>query len=99
MTDTLNVKGLVERLREEAIGRQQLAWGRIDGGQEYTLSAMLAEEAATALEQLQAENERLKDATRNLIATMEANIMPLSREEYAEVQAARALLQPKEQQS
>lgn len=50
---------LIARLREESAALQKTAWSRMDGGQECSLSANLADEAATALEALRAENERL----------------------------------------
>ena len=45
---------LVERLREEALEAHKEAWRRRDGGQEYTMGAILAEEAADRIEALEA---------------------------------------------
>lgn len=46
---------IVERLREVAMEKHQAAWGRIDGGQDLSIGAMLADEAADEIERLQAE--------------------------------------------
>lgn len=53
---------LVERLREEALEADKEAWRRLDGGHEYTMGAMLADEAADRIEALEAEIERLREA-------------------------------------
>lgn len=53
---------LVERLREEALEADKEAWRRLDGGHEYTMGAMLAEEAADRIEQLEEENARMRAA-------------------------------------
>lgn len=49
------MSGIVERLREVAMEKHQAAWGRIDGGQDLSIGAMLADEAADEIERLQAE--------------------------------------------
>jgi len=51
---------LVKRLREVAIEKQSEAWGRVDGGQDCSISAMLAEECADRIEAQAAEIERLR---------------------------------------
>jgi hypothetical protein len=59
---TPDIDGLIERLREEGLTLQQVAWSRLDGGQECSISAALADEAASQLEALKpmiAERERL----------------------------------------
>lgn len=43
---------IVLRLREEARTRQHVAWGRMDGGQDWCLSAAVADEAADLIEEL-----------------------------------------------
>jgi len=45
---------LVERLREVSFEKHQEAWGRLDGGQDLTIGAMLAEQAADRIEELEA---------------------------------------------
>ena len=50
---------LVERLREEALEAHKEAWRRRDGGQEYSMGAMLAEEAADRIEALEAALEAM----------------------------------------
>jgi hypothetical protein len=50
MTQPPDDAALVARLREEAQQLQFVAWSRTDGGQDCSISAALAEEAATALE-------------------------------------------------
>lgn len=47
---------IVERLREASVERQQIAWGRIDGGQEWSIAADLADQAAGEIERLRSEN-------------------------------------------
>ncbi len=46
---------LVERLRDESLALQRAAWSRVDGGQECSLSATLADEAANQIEALSAQ--------------------------------------------
>ena len=53
---------LVERLREEALEADKEAWRRMDGGHEYSMGAMLADEAADRIEALEAANARLREA-------------------------------------
>jgi hypothetical protein len=57
MTDTL-----VERLEERALELHSTAWGRMDGGQECTISATLAEEAAKRIAALQRSNAEKDEA-------------------------------------
>lgn len=45
---------LVKRLREVSMEKQQEAWGRLDGGQDLSIGAMLADEAAEAIIALRA---------------------------------------------
>lgn len=54
-------KQLIERLNEESLQLRQLAWGRMDGGQECSISASLADEAAQRLSTLTAEIEELRE--------------------------------------
>ena len=49
-----DLDGLVRRLEECSLEKQQAAWGRSDGGQDLSLGAMLADEAAAAIRELQA---------------------------------------------
>lgn len=53
---------LVERLREESLEAHKEAWRRLDGGHEYTMGAMLADEAADRIEALEAEIADLRHA-------------------------------------
>lgn len=46
------MNGLVKRLREESLALQSAAWRRRDGGQDCSLSATLADEAADEIERL-----------------------------------------------
>lgn len=46
------MESLVERLRENASLKQGEAWRRIDGGQDLSIGAMLATEAADEIERL-----------------------------------------------
>ena len=45
---------LVKRLREVSLEKHQEAWARSDGGQDLTIGAMLADEAADRIEELEA---------------------------------------------
>lgn len=58
---------LVERLREKALEADKEAWRRRDGGQEYSMGAMLADEAADRIEALEAENARLRERLQAII--------------------------------
>lgn len=51
---------VVERLRECARDAEKEAWGRPDGGQELTIDAMLATNAADLIEKHEAEITRLR---------------------------------------
>lgn len=44
---------LVDRLRDESLALQKHAWSRMDGGQECSLSANLADEAANVITALE----------------------------------------------
>lgn len=57
-----HVIGIVERLREEALALQQTAWSRMDGGQQCSLNASLAEEAADEIERLTRQIEDMSRA-------------------------------------
>jgi hypothetical protein len=45
---------LVKRLREVSLEKHQEAWARSDGGQDLTIGAMLADEAADRIQELEA---------------------------------------------
>lgn len=66
---------LVWRLREVSFEKHHEAWGRLDGGQDLTIGAMLAEQAADRIEELEAENKLLRDAVYidDLTVTMQAS--------------------------
>lgn len=55
------MKKLQERLRDVSQQKQSEAWRRTDGGQDLSIGAMLADEAATALDTLEAEVARLRE--------------------------------------
>lgn len=46
---------LIERLCEESRSKQSIAWNRMDGGQECSFTANLADESAAAIVKLEAE--------------------------------------------
>lgn len=52
---------LVERLRERALELHGAAWSRLDGGQDCTISAALAEQAADRIETLERALQRIID--------------------------------------
>ena len=54
------VERLARELDDEAISCHQEAWRRLDGGQSFSLSAMLANNGAATLRALAAENARLR---------------------------------------
>lgn len=62
MTDApdLSAEAVIDELREEALLLEQTAWSRMDGGQDWLLSATLATRAADILRTLSAENARLR---------------------------------------
>lgn len=60
--------GLIARLRDNAAEKHQEAWGRQDGGLDLSIGAMLADEAADAIEALQAEVARLGQQTTGAVA-------------------------------
>lgn len=62
MTDApdLSAEAVIDELREEALLLEQTAWSRLDGGQDWLLSATLATRAADILRTLSAENARLR---------------------------------------
>ncbi|ABF71319.1 p065 [Rhizobium phage 16-3] len=64
-------KDLVERLREEAFALQQTAWRRLDGGQQCSLNAGLAHEAADELARLRRELEEARKALEPFAAAVE----------------------------
>lgn len=53
---------LIARLRECAEYKLREAWRRSDGGAELCIESVLATDAADALSDLQAENQRLREA-------------------------------------
>lgn len=58
---------VVERLREVATEKRQEAWSRIDGGQDLSIGADLAEEAAAAIE---ARDSRIAELEAELSASL-----------------------------
>lgn len=81
---------LVKRLREEAIMLSGIGINR--GSVDASLDALLADEAAAALEAKDAEIARLRDAIGYLVGDMVAADM----DDWASVPIARAALQAKE---
>ena len=79
---------LIARLREMALEKQSEAWGRIDGGQDLSIGAMLAEETANRIEALEAENASLRAAHLTIIQSAPTL-------QYA-IQTSRDALYPKE---
>jgi hypothetical protein len=61
MTDTKD-DDLVKLLREVSLEKQQEAWARSDGGQYLTIGAMLADEAADRIEELEAKLAKAVEA-------------------------------------
>jgi hypothetical protein len=61
MTDTKD-DDLVKLLREVSLEKQQEAWARSDGGQDLTIGAMLADEAADRIEELEAKLAKAVEA-------------------------------------
>lgn len=54
------VERLARELEDEALAAQRDAWGRADGGFDCSISAMLADNAASTIRALAAENARLR---------------------------------------
>lgn len=55
---------LIAQLEECAEHKLSEAWSRVDGGADLCIGAALASEAANALSDLQADNQRLREALR-----------------------------------
>ena len=62
---------LINRLREVAIEKQSEAWWRVDGGQDCSISAMLAEEWADRIQAQAAEIERLRGDLAKAVEALE----------------------------
>ena len=60
---------LIARLRECAEYKLREAWRRSDGGAELCIESVLATDAADALSDLQAENQRLRATLSAITAT------------------------------
>lgn len=71
---------LIARLRECAEYKLREAWRRSDGGAELCIESVLATDAADALSDLQAENQRLREVLEKIATT--------GRCEFAVVRAA-----------
>jgi hypothetical protein len=67
MTDTTD-DDLVKLLREVSLEKQQEAWARSDGGQDLTIGAMLADEAADRIEELEAKLAQAIDLSVRIIS-------------------------------
>lgn len=84
-----DTEALVTELREHAADADATAWRRLDGGQEYCMGALLANNAADALEAIAA--QRIADAAR--IAELEAENAKLREaQKWQDEQRARAFL-------
>jgi hypothetical protein len=72
---------LVKRLREVSLEKHQEAWARSDGGQDLTIGAMLADEAADRIQELEANLAKAVEALQTLKDWPEYRL--LSSQEYA----------------
>ena len=63
---------LVKRLREEALSLHVAGWRDPAGGQDTTISAVLADDAADRIEALTAERDRLREAMDNRLEAITA---------------------------
>ena len=59
---------LVKLLREVSLEKNQEAWARSDGGQDLTIGAMLADEAADRIEELEAKLAQQDDLMQAAVA-------------------------------
>lgn len=82
---------LVERLREISQEKQQEAWGRADGGQDLSIGAMLADEAADEITALRARLEAV-EKERDECRTLWSNAIDQCEVEYARAERAEAAL-------
>lgn len=62
---------LVRRLRETAEEKHGEAWRRIDGGQDLSIGAMLADEAADRIAELEAERDRAEALLKEAVEAAE----------------------------
>lgn len=74
------VSGLVEELREESRSLQSVAWSRLDGGQNFSLAAIILDRVADALEALAKEPPHAEAARSEIAARrqLEAQTRELS---------------------
>ncbi len=61
------MRDLVQRLRDEATALQRAAWSRTDGGQDHSLAAAIADEAADEIERLRGVPESAGTVVSNLM--------------------------------